>query len=272
MNAFFGATTLGRRKRHVEPLVVIRDADFPPISAEHPLLLSDTVGTAHLARSNTVRLEDMGRWEVDVDTQDQDIQGVRIYIPNTSVASRAFFPYPVHLETAQVQKVVMRWMNRMMDIHYTVLSLERLYLHRQQPDLADAAGDARNSIQKEYAQIAYWAVDERARFFEDSGLSALNGAVAKVEFTGSLRFVAALSSPPDRHLVRALTTIDQLVSTYERASLLCDLSQKTYVEGTQAAVFRLERLLSEQFHQLRGHMNQWIKESEQIMASASQGS
>ena len=100
---------MGRRKRRTEPLVVLHDSGYPGAEPEVGSALRSSPLTA-MTRPAPVRSEDVGRWEIDIDAADAEVQGVRIYIPNTPVTSRAFFPYPMHLDTASVQKVAMRWL------------------------------------------------------------------------------------------------------------------------------------------------------------------
>lgn len=250
---------MGRRKRHTEPLIVIHDSGYPGIEpSSDPAPHSTSLTT--MPRPAPFRIEDMGRWEMEVDSEDAEVQGVRIYIPNTPVTTRAFFPYPMHLDTAAVQRVAMRWLNRLMDMHYTGTTLQRLAIQRKQEQLSREIGDALEGMQRAYRELSLWAQHEKAALIERSGLVQWNGTAAKVQFTGALNFVAALSSPQDRYLVQLLNAIDQLVGTYDRASLLCAFSQEEYVEGTRDALFRLESRLSEQGRLLRAQMNQWTVE------------
>ncbi|MGK9451953.1 hypothetical protein [Acidithiobacillus caldus] len=251
---------MGRRKRRTEPLVVLHDSGYPGAEPEVGSALRSSPLTA-MTRPAPVRIEDVGRWEIDIDAADAEVQGVRIYIPNTPVTSRAFFPYPMHLDTASVQKVAMRWLNRLMDMHYTSTLLQRLAIQRKQERLSREIGDALAGMQRAYRELSLWAQHEKAELIEHSGLARLNGTAAQVQFTGALNFVAALSSPQDRYLVQLLNAIDQLVGAYDRASLLCAFSQEEYVDGTRDALFRLESLLSEQGRLLRAKMNQWTVES-----------
>lgn len=248
---------MGRRKRHNEPLVVMHDGDYP---GDEPHTGSSGLSAlvVGMPRPGALRIEEVARWEIEVDAQDEDVQGVRIYLPNTPATSRAFFPYPVHLDTAAIQKVAMRWLNRLMDMHYTATNFQRLAIHRGQQPLSGEVGGMLDALVRAYRGATVWAQNEKAELVERSGLRQMNGTAAKVQFSGALNFVAALSSPQDRYLVSLLNATDQLIGTYDRASLLCGYSQTDYVEGTRDALFRLESLLSEQGHLLRARMNEWV--------------
>lgn len=254
--------TLGRRKRKTESLLVVKGDEHQDLGLNGGLIeyfrQSHGSGADPMRRPTISRIEDSGRWEIELDQNSEEVRGVRIYIPNTFSPSRAFYPLPVHLDTAQVQKIVMRWLNQMMDVHYTLSSLERLYIRRGYNDLSESAKNSLSRLVGVYHQIWLMLSEKKHGLLQSSGLQILNGDVPKIGFTHSIDFVAALSTPEDRSLIRALVSLDQLIALYDRAYLTVDLSQMDYMDGTEGAYRETERMLSENMKMARSEIKEWL--------------
>lgn len=251
---------MGRRKRKTESLLVVRgdeDQDLAGGLIEH---FKQSHGTEidPMRRPTSSRIEDSGRWEIELDQNSEEVRGVRIYIPNTFAPSRAFYPFPVHLDTAQVQKLVMRWLNQMMDVHYTLSSLERLYISKGYNDLSESVRCSLAHLVSVYQEIWLMLSEKKHSLLQASGLSVLNGHGPKIGFTHTIDFVAALSTPEDKPLIRTMVSLDQLIALYDRAYLTMDLSQVEYMDGTELAYRETERKLSENMKKSRLEIKEWL--------------
>lgn len=260
---------LTRRKRNTEPLLVLRD-DRPD---GHKGFLEKLCSTDRIdvtmSRPTSARIESAGRWEVEIDDDSREVRGVRIYIPNATVQSRAFYPLPVHIDTAQGQRMVMRWLNQMMDLHYTLNSLERRYISNGYEDLSRSIRTLLQQLVSAYQEEWLLLNHEKSVLLEESGLRVLNGQAQKIDFTHSIDFVAALSAPEDRYLIRTISALDQLIAFYEKAYLTVDLPQERYVCGTQNAYHRVEKVISESLRQARTQTRGWIAEAESLSVMGS---
>lgn len=222
-----------------------------------------------MRRPTVTQAESAGRWEMDVDEDAQEMRGVRIYLPNTSTLSRAYYPFPVHLDTANSQKLVMRWLNQMMDAHYTLNSLERIYIKKEYESLAQSVSTTLQQMVSTYQQIGLSLNREKLDLLEKSGLKSLNGHAQNISFTKPIDFVAALSAPQDHSLVRTICAMDQLMALYDKAYLTVGLSQQAYVEGTEQAYRIVNDMLAECLSHARMQTKIWIKEAESLSVQGS---
>lgn len=260
---------MGRRKRNTKPLLVLKDQE--PVQTDTGLLeqfyqtthgRADRQVDSSMLRPSLAHVESAGRWEVEIDEDAYAVRGVRIYLPNVATPSRAYYPFPVHLDTAHGQRLAMRWLNQMMDMHYTLNSLERLYLKKTYEDLSQAISSALQQFVGRYQNAILVLSQERTQLLEQSGLKSLNGHAQKISFTHSIDFVAALSAPQDRYLIRTISTMDQLMALYDRAYLTVDFPQERYVQGTENAYRMVDGLMAECLRQARTQSKQWLADAE----------
>lgn len=234
------------------------------------LALSGKAGTVHsMDRPPNTRIESAGRWEIEVDGDAREVRGVRIYLPNFTAPSRAFYPYPVHLNTAQVQRLVMRWLNQIMDMHYGLCSLERIYIQKNYRSLSDDIRATMQQFVSHYQGVLLDLHQISARWSGDAGLPLLNGDAPKVGFTATIDFVAALSTPEDRYVIRAFAGLDHLIMQFDKAYLTMDLSQEEYVHGTGEACRLVERMMVEHLQHAKTQVRAWLSEADQLSDSGS---
>ncbi len=258
---------MGRRKRKTESVIVIRE-DATDLRLSGGESLPPLMGNAFLdamARPDSGKVETSGRWEIEVDQDGNNVHGVRIYIPNHHIYSRAFTPFPVHLNTRQAQRLVMRWMNQMMDAHYTMASLERLYIQRNQHELAQKVRDELQGMERSYQEKWFELNQMKSEIRSSSGVSGKNGEAETIEYTGALDFVAALSTPEDKWLVRAVSAADQVVSLCDKAYLMAEYRQEDYLQTTEKAIRLVESTLHSHIFSMRNQIREWITESERLL-------
>lgn len=224
---------------------------------------------ALMRRPSSARLEGAGRWEVEVEQEADAISGVRIYLPNIFTASRAFYPYPVHLDTAQTQKLVMRWLNQTMDAHYSLCSLERIYWQKGYTTLTASIQALMQRFVSDYQELWVQLTTLKRSLMEECGVALWQEDMAQVRFTRSVDFVAALSTPEDRYVIRVVAILDQIVALFDRAYLTLDLSQERYMQGVMDACRMVETLLITHLSQAKTQVKTWLAEADRLASMGS---